>query len=156
MKPSTNALLLLLQIAALTSSSLAAAESLPSGITCADSSSLQLNECLTVGEAICSPSEGWAFGIDPADQRIKLWHGDQVRFIVACLFCCVLDAGEQKKPSTCIIPTRRRTWSNVFMQERRIGLRMPSLAYLTIIVFRPTVCRSTSNSILNSLILFTH
>ena len=105
MKPSTNALLLLLQIAAITSSSLAAGESLPAGVTCADSSSLQLNECLTAGKAICSPSEAWAFGIDPADRRIKLWHGDQVRFVVACLFCCVHNAGEQKKPSTCIIHT---------------------------------------------------
>ena len=115
MKPSTNALLLL-QIAAValsTPSSLAAAESLPAGVTCADSSSLQLNECLTAGKAICSSNGSWAFGIDPADQRIKLWHGDQVRFIVACLFCCVHNAGEQKKPKHHYMPTRRRTWSHV-------------------------------------------
>ena len=118
MKPSTNALLLLLQIDAIASSSLsslsAAGESPPSGITCADSSSsLQLNECLTAGKAICSSNGSWAFGIDPADQRIKLWHGDQVRFIVACLFCCVHNAGEQKKPKHHYMPTRRRTWSHV-------------------------------------------
>ena len=93
MKPLTNALLLLLQIAAIASSSLsslsAAGESPPSGITCADSSSsLQLNECLTPGKAICSSNGSWAFGIDEADQRIKLWQGDQVRFSIAfiCLF----------------------------------------------------------------------
>ena len=92
MKPSTNALLLLM-VAAIASSpsSLAAADGLlPAGVTCADassssSSSLQLNECLTAGKAICSPSEAWAFGIDPADRRIKLWHGGQVRFIYLCI-----------------------------------------------------------------------
>ena len=81
MKPSTNsgspsAALLLLQIAAITSSSSSLAAA---GVTCADSSSLQLNECLTPGNAICSPSEGWAFGIDATDQRIKLWEGDRTR-----------------------------------------------------------------------------
>ena len=71
MKPSANALLLLLIAASASSSSsssLAAADSSPAGVTCTDSSSLQLNECLTAGNAICSSSEGWAFGIDPADQ----------------------------------------------------------------------------------------
>ena len=91
MKPSTNALLLLLLIAASVSSSsslAAAADSPPAGVTCAgDLSSLQLNECLTAGNAICSPSGGWAFGIDPADQRIKLWKGDQVRFRFAVGGC---------------------------------------------------------------------
>ena len=89
MKPSANALLLLLIAASASSSSsssLAAADSSPAGVTCTDSSSLQLNECLTAGNAICSSSEGWAFGIDPADQRIKLWKGDQVRNICGWLF----------------------------------------------------------------------
>ena len=91
MKPSANALLLLIAASASSSSSLAAAaDSPPAGVTCTDSSSIQLNECLTAGNAICSPSEGWAFGIDPADQRIKLWKGDQVRFsfAVGCLTQC--------------------------------------------------------------------
>ena len=86
MKPSTNALLLLM-VAAIASSpsSLAAADGPPAGITCTDPSLLQLNECLTAGNAICSKG-GWAFGIDPADQRIKLWEGGQVRFSIA--FIC--------------------------------------------------------------------
>ena len=93
MKPSANALLLLIAASVSSSSSLAAAaDSPPAGVACAaaDPSSLQLNECLTAGNAICSPSEGWAFGIDPADQRIKLWKGDQVRFsfAVGCLTQC--------------------------------------------------------------------
>ena len=83
MKPSTNnsgsqaAALLLIAIAS--SSPAAAADSHPAGVTCVDPSSLQLNECLTAGNAICSPSEGFAFGVDPTDHRIKLWEGGQVR-----------------------------------------------------------------------------
>lgn len=91
MKPSTNnsgsqaAALLLTAAIASSSSSLAAAAaddsntSSPAGVTCVDPSSLRLNECLTAGNAICSPGGGWAFGVDPADQRIKLWEGDEVR-----------------------------------------------------------------------------
>ena len=43
--------------------------------------SLQMDECLTAGNAICSSNGSWAFGIDPADQRIKLWQGNRVSFI---------------------------------------------------------------------------
>ena len=96
MTPSANssgspaAALLLIAIAS--SSSLAAAvdtttsSNSPAGVTCVDPS-LHFNQCLTAGSAdgypnaICSPSGGWAFGVDPADQRIKLWEGNQVRML---------------------------------------------------------------------------
>ena len=44
---------------------------------------LGMDECLTPGYAICSPSPhgGWAFGIDPVDGRIKLWEGERVSSI---------------------------------------------------------------------------
>ena len=92
MKPSTNnsgsqaAAVLLIAIASSSSSLAAAADSHPAGVTCVDPSSLQLNECLTAGNAICSPSEGFAFGVDPADQRIKLWEGGEVRLSFAFFF----------------------------------------------------------------------
>ena len=98
MKFSTNALLLLQLFAAIASSStlLAAADSPPAGITCVafhldeTTTSLQMNECLTAGNAICSSDGSWAFGIDPIDQRIKLWEGDQVRFYLCIyLFACM-------------------------------------------------------------------
>ena len=93
MKPSTNnsgsqaAALLLIAIASSSSSPAAAADSHPAGVACVDPSSLQLNKCLTAGNAICSPSEGFAFGVDPADHRIKLWEGGQVRLSIS--FCFV-------------------------------------------------------------------
>ena len=104
MKTSTNnsgsqaAALLLIAIASRSSSSLAeAADSHPAGVTCVDPSSLQLNECLTAGNAICSPSEGFAFGVDPADQRIKLWEGGQVRLSIALVFLFGLHAMTQRR-----------------------------------------------------------
>ena len=102
MKPSTNALLLLLlQIATIASSSLSSSSSLadgqspPSGVTCADSSSLNLNECLTPGKAICSSNGKWVFGIDETDHRIKLWQGDQVRFIFEFFIVCITQASRR-------------------------------------------------------------
>ena len=40
---------------------------------------LPIGKRLNAGEAICSSTESWAFGIDPADQMIKLWEGNNVR-----------------------------------------------------------------------------
>ena len=45
--------------------------------------SLQMNECLAAGNAICSSNGKWAFGIDAADQRIKLWEDDRVSYMHA-------------------------------------------------------------------------
>ena len=45
------------------------------------SDSLQIGQCLTAGDAICSSAGGWAFGIDRTDGMIKLWSGDEVSLI---------------------------------------------------------------------------
>ena len=47
----------------------------------AGSSILSMGRCLTPGNAICSSGGSWAFGIDPTDQRIKLWEADRVSLI---------------------------------------------------------------------------
>ena len=39
---------------------------------------LQMGQCLTPGNAICSTRGSWALGIDPADRMIKLWEGSRV------------------------------------------------------------------------------
>ena len=39
---------------------------------------LQMGQCLTPGNAICSTRGSWALGIDPADRMIKLWEGNLV------------------------------------------------------------------------------
>ena len=39
---------------------------------------LQMGQCLTPGNAICSTGGSWALGIDPADRMIKLWEGNLV------------------------------------------------------------------------------
>ena len=39
---------------------------------------LQMGQCLTPGNAICSTRGSWALGIDPADRMIKLWEGNRV------------------------------------------------------------------------------
>ena len=39
---------------------------------------LQMRQCLTAGDAICSTGGSWALGIDPADRMIKLWEGNRV------------------------------------------------------------------------------
>jgi len=53
----------------------------PADVECLDATAaLGMDECLTPGYAICSPSPhgGWAFGIDPVDGRVKLWEGERV------------------------------------------------------------------------------
>lgn len=42
-------------------------------------STLQMGQCLTAGDAICSSTGSWVFGIDPTDRMIKLWRGNNVR-----------------------------------------------------------------------------
>ena len=80
----TSALMLLLAAA----SSSAGAEQQFSGpppLTCVafesdkeNPNSLQMGQCLTAGDAICSTRGSWALGIDPADRMIKLWEGNRV------------------------------------------------------------------------------
>ena len=62
------------------------------------SDSLQIGQCLTAGDAICSSAGGWAFGIDRADGMIKLWEGNRVsRFVCAGIFP---DSGSSFMPTT--------------------------------------------------------
>ena len=46
---------------------------------------LRMGQCLTSGDAICSSTGSWVFGIDPADRSIKLREGNRVsRFECTC------------------------------------------------------------------------
>ena len=46
------------------------------------SSTLGMGRCLQSGDAICSSTGSWAFGIDRTDGTVKLWEDDRVSF------CC--------------------------------------------------------------------
>lgn len=88
---SATAALMLALAVAIAPSSTAAAQMLPAAagrppVTCVAfhpdemTTSLQMKECLTAGNAICSSNGSWAFGIDPTDQQIKLWEDNRVSF----------------------------------------------------------------------------
>lgn len=146
MKPSTNnsrsqaaAALLLIAIASSSSTPAAAADSHPSGVTCVDPSSLQLNDCLTAGNAICSPSEGFAFGVDPTDRRIKLWEGNQVRlsfaFVLIFGFACSDTQRQAPEANVCeLSTTRRRILSDMHNYTREMDHQKKGrpMAYLSI------------------------
>ena len=70
---------------------LAAAEKLAGGlpVDCvafqdsdSSESTLGMGRCLKSGDAICSSTGSWAFGIDRTDGTVKLWEDDRVSF------CC--------------------------------------------------------------------
>jgi hypothetical protein len=44
------------------------------------SSTLRMGQCLKPGDAICSSTGGWVFGIDPTDRTIRLWEDNRVSF----------------------------------------------------------------------------
>ena len=46
-------------------------------------STLGMGRCLESGDAICSSTGSWAFGIDRADGTVKLWEDGRVS-----KFCC--------------------------------------------------------------------
>ena len=41
---------------------------------------LGMGQCLKSGDAICSSTGSWAFGIDRTDGTVKLWEDDRVSF----------------------------------------------------------------------------
>ena len=54
-------------------------------------STLRMGQCLMAGDAICSSTGSWAFGIDPTDRMIKLWEGGRVSR-VKCTCTRIFDA----------------------------------------------------------------
>ena len=79
--------LALLPLVAAAQSSSAAAAGLP--VDCVAfqdaestvSSTLRKGQCLKPGDAICSSTGGWAFGVDRTDGTVKLWEGGRVSLI---------------------------------------------------------------------------
>ena len=66
---------------------------------------LHMGQCLTSGDAICSSTGSWIFGIDPADRAIKLWEGDQVSTIVDPIRMWLVLEFSMQSSGTAFLPT---------------------------------------------------
>jgi hypothetical protein len=58
-----------------------------------DFSTLRMGQCLKPGDAICSSTGSWAFGVDRTEGTVKLWEGDRVsRFECVSVLARIFDA----------------------------------------------------------------